>query len=40
MEQPYLSAIRYHTIIMLENAWTPNELLDSIDGKSLYYYKN
>jgi insulysin len=30
MEQPYHSAMRYSSIILSENAWTPNELLHAI----------
>lgn len=32
MEQPYHSAMRYNSIILSEAAWTPDELLASIDG--------
>jgi len=35
MEQPYHSAMRYNSIILSEDGWTPNELLAAIDGKFL-----
>ncbi|XP_025418538.1 insulin-degrading enzyme-like isoform X2 [Sipha flava] len=31
MEQPYHSAMRYNSVILSENEWTPNELLAAID---------
>lgn len=33
MEQPYYSAMRFNSIILSEVAWTPAELLATIDGK-------
>lgn len=33
MEQPYLSAMRYSSLILTEVAWTPDELLRFIDSK-------
>jgi len=33
MEQPYHSAMRYNSVVLSEDAWTPNELLATIDGK-------
>ncbi|XP_060867052.1 insulin-degrading enzyme isoform X2 [Metopolophium dirhodum] len=31
MEQPYHSAMRYNSVVLSEDAWTPNELLAAID---------
>lgn len=33
MEQPYMSAMRYNSIILSESAWTPSELLATVNGK-------
>lgn len=37
MEQPFNSAMRYNSIILSEDGWTPNELLAAIDGKFLIF---
>lgn len=36
MEQPYYSALRYNSVILSEDAWSPNELLASMDGKKFF----
>lgn len=35
MEQPYHSAMRYSSIILSEDGWTPNELLAAIDDVNI-----
>lgn len=40
MAQPFKTAIRYSSLILSEVAWSPFELLRSIDSKYNVYYAN